>query len=97
MQGEWDKNSYEYQFMGDFYKLCKEFYLPDGNNEYWQKLVNASCALSKKYGNTEFVLNLVLGFVNYAETEFKKKQYGVEKSSNLRVLEELEKVVNEKG
>lgn len=98
MQGDWTKDSYEFQFMGDFYKLCKEFYLPEKNNEYWDKLVKATCGLCNKYGNTPFVLNMTMGFVNYAEEAYKKASYGIEIDRNSEFKKTVEKIIKaEKG
>lgn len=64
---EWTKDSIEYKFMADFYKFCKKYYEVKNTDEYWKELTEESIKLSRKYGDTEFVSNLILGFINYAE------------------------------
>ena len=75
MSGEWSKDSNEYKFMGDFFKFAKEFYVVEPENkEYWDSMVKTASALCEKYGNSEFVLNVVLGFINYTDAEMKKRK-----------------------
>lgn len=96
MSGEWNKESYEFQFMGEFYKLCKEFYIPDDGMEYWDKLIKASCALCNKYNNTDFVTRLTIGFIEYASAEWQKKNYGTPKKPYKDLADALDKFIKEK-
>lgn len=71
------KGSDEFNFMGEFYNFCKKFYEPKDTKKYWSELVAEAESLNKKYGETEFTSELILGFINYAE--FKAKEKGVRK------------------
>lgn len=62
-----EKGTDEYNFMGDFFNLCKKYYKKQGTKEYWDALTSECSALSAKYGGKIFVNELLLGFINYAE------------------------------
>jgi hypothetical protein len=81
MAGNWESDSVEYRFMGDFYKFAKEFYnVEPENKEYWKRLSDTATALCNKYENTDFVVNVVTGYLNYANEVFKKYKIANEKA-----------------
>lgn len=50
----------EAEFMSDFWKFRKKFYLPESTDDYWQELVNAADDLSQKYGNKKYYQDLII-------------------------------------
>jgi len=53
----------EFEFMGNFFKLRKKYYIPEDNAEYWEQLILESNELAKKYNNDYFT-QLILVMVN---------------------------------
>ena len=79
MSGDWNKDSEEYKFMGDFFKFSKKYYVVEPDNaEYWHEMTDESVELCEKYGNTDFVLNVVMGFMNYTSDVANKGKFVVE-------------------
>ena len=49
MRKDLKKGDAEYDLFNDYWKLTKEFNIPEDNDEYWESLINACDALCKKY------------------------------------------------
>ena len=49
------------------WQFFKDFWNPDGTDEFWPKLVAQQEAIWKEFGKTEFVLELTRVFVNEIE------------------------------
>ena len=49
MRKERKKGDAEYDLFNDYWKLTKEFNIPEDNDEYWESLVSAGDACCKKY------------------------------------------------
>ena len=54
------------EFMSDFWKLMKQYWIVENTNQYWQAFISESSALSQKYNN-RLVQKLLAVFVNYQE------------------------------
>lgn len=71
------KDSKEFAFFADFWKLAQEYYIPDDSDEYWEALMTSTMKLEKKYPG-RFYKSLIHGFLDYAEKENKFKLHGEE-------------------
>lgn len=62
------------QFMGEFWKLIKDFYKAEKSVEYWNAYNDACNTLYKKYNKNRLNTLLMLAFL-----QFLAEQYGGEK------------------
>lgn len=69
MQGKFTKESKEFKFMADFYNFCKDHYIVENTQSYWDEVIKAGEELAKKYDNMALATNLVVGFISYAESQ----------------------------
>lgn len=74
MRKDLKKGDEEYDLFNDYWKLMKEFNIPEDNDEYWESLINACDAFCKKY-DTLYARYLVHAFMASRENmlkDFKK-------------------------
>ena len=64
----------EAEFMSDFWKFRKKYYIPEGSDEYWESLCNASDNLAVKYGNNPYFNNLINVCVNEIDRRYRKEK-----------------------
>lgn len=63
-----DKNGVERKMFADFYKMCEEYWTPDGSDDYWNAVVKASDEFNDKYKDLHpMVFQLTLAFVKGLE------------------------------
>ena len=70
MKKELKKGDTEYDLFNDYWKLTKEFNIPEDNDEYWESLINAGNAFCKKY-DSQYAIDLMLAFMASRETMWK--------------------------
>ena len=70
MRKELEKGDTEYDLFNDYWKLTKEFNIPEDNDEYWESLINASNAFCKKY-DSQYAIDLIFAFFTSRETMWK--------------------------
>ena len=70
MRKELKKGDVEYDLFNDYWKLTKEFNIPEDNDEYWESLISAVNEFYKKY-NSQYAKDLVLAFTASRETIWK--------------------------
>ena len=78
------KGSKEWNMMGDFYRLCEDFWIPepierDNPDDYWGQLINAVENFYQKYKGDIFAMNLCLALLNTKEQvsrEVKEAEHG---------------------
>ena len=70
MRKELKKGDTEYELFNDYWKLTKEFNIPEDADEYWESLINAGNAFCKKY-DCQYARDLVLAFITSRETMWK--------------------------
>ena len=70
MRKELKKGDTEYDLFNDYWKLTKEFNIPEDNDEYWESLINAGNAFCKKY-DSQYAIDLVLAFMASREAMLK--------------------------
>ena len=71
MKGDFSKDTMEYKFMADYYAFCRDHYISDNTHDYWDKTLQDANELCAKYKDHEFVVSLVMGFLDYAERSMK--------------------------
>lgn len=62
----------EAEFMTEFWKVAKKYYIPEEGDDYWKSAIDELTELSEKYP-TEFCKCIILGFVKYLEGRFCKE------------------------
>lgn len=63
-----DKNGVERKMFADFYKMCEEYWTPDGSDDYWNAVVKASDEFNDKYKDLHpMVFQLTLAFIKGLE------------------------------
>ena len=70
MRKELKKGDAEYDLFNDYWKLTKEFNIPEDNDEYWESLISAVNEFYKKY-NSQYAKDLVLAFTTSRENMWK--------------------------
>lgn len=61
-----EKCSEEWKMFTDFWKICQQFWEPEDNDEYWEKVIEATGEFHKKYkaNNEIFAKEIALAFVD---------------------------------
>ena len=70
MRKELKKGDMEYDLFNDYWKIVKEYNIPEDADEYWESLINAVNEFYKKY-NSQYAKDLVLAFTTSRETIWK--------------------------
>lgn len=70
MRKELEKGDTEYELFNDYWKIVKEYNIPEDADEYWEGLINASDEFCKKY-DSQYAIDLVLAFMASRETIWK--------------------------
>ena len=63
----------EAEFMTEFWKVAKKYYIPEEGDDYWKSAIDELTELSEKYP-TEFCKCIILGFMKYLEDRFCKER-----------------------
>ena len=61
MRKELKKGDMEYDLFNDFWKIIKEYNIPEDTDEYWTGLIDASNEFAKKY-NCKFAHDIIIAF-----------------------------------
>lgn len=69
-----EKGSEEWLLFMDFWKICQEFWQPEENDEYWEKVIETTSEFHKKYktNNDIFARKIALAFVDTIEEKAKQ-------------------------
>ena len=70
MKKELKKGDTEYEIFNDYWKIVKEYNIPEDADEYWESLINAGNAFCKKY-DSQYAIDLILAFITSRETIWK--------------------------
>ena len=70
MRKELKKGDIEYEIFNDYWKIVKEYNIPEDADEYWESLINAGNAFCNKY-DSQYARDLVLAFITSRETMWK--------------------------
>lgn len=71
-----EKGSEEWQMFREYWALCQQFWEPEDNDEYWEKVIEATGEFHKKYkdNNDLFAKKIALAFIDTIEEKSKQKQ-----------------------
>lgn len=72
MKVKFEKGSEKWQMFVDYYKFIQDYGAPENSDGWWQELIDKSNELCYKYGNQQYVKDLVMAHVN--ELERKEKE-----------------------
>ena len=70
MRKELKKGDMEYDLFNDYWKIVKEYNIPEDADEYWESLISAVNEFYKKY-NSQYAKDLVLAFTTSRENMWK--------------------------
>ena len=70
MKKELKKGDTEYEIFNDYWKIVKEYNIPEDADEYWESLINAGDSFCKKY-DSQYAIDLILAFITSRETMWK--------------------------
>ena len=74
MEQKFSKGSWQWNFFQEYWKFVQKYYIPEDTDEWWEEVDSESKKLKKKYGNTQFVRDLIMAHMN--KLERKSKQNG---------------------
>lgn len=74
MQKTFGKDSDEWKFFGEFWKMIQAYYVPDKSDEYWDSLIEQANQLFNKYKGNLFIYKMIKAFLDYADRALKGEQ-----------------------
>lgn len=66
------KGSEEWMMFMDFWKLCQDYWEPEGNQEYWKNASESVMSFGRKYESMIFARIIALAFMDYLEAKAKQ-------------------------
>lgn len=87
MRGEFEKNSPEFQMVGEIWKILKENFITETKDEYWETLIKQVDDYAKKYEHEkshELATGLGMALLAFLEKKSKKEheQYKPKNTTN---------------
>ena len=72
MEGKFTEDSFPFQMMGDYYKLVKEFWETEENDDYWSKAIDRAEEFRAKYDKQSlgFSGRIALEYLNYLDKKY---------------------------
>lgn len=67
-----------YDMFTTTWRFYKKYADVKDSDEYWEAVVNESSAISKKYGECKFIINLVLAVITELERVYKEMKESAE-------------------
>jgi len=67
MEMQDDRKNFESAFMADYWKLRKRLYNPEDSDTYWNDVVTSTNNLAAKYGEDEYIVQILLANVDDIE------------------------------
>ena len=74
MKVKFEKGSEQWQLFVDYYKFIQDYGAPEDSDDWWQELFTKSTELCYKYGNQQYIRDLVMAHVNELERKAKEKK-----------------------
>lgn len=78
MKRKIEKNSDEWKFFGEFYRMVENFHDPEDNDAYWDELCKEAIRLGETYKG--IAPKLVVAFINYQQELFESQKKEAEKA-----------------
>lgn len=73
------KGSKEWNMMGDFFRICENFWIPpseEESDEYWDEFIKVSEEFSEKYDHNRFATALMVFLMGFKDEEAKEAEHG---------------------
>ena len=74
MEKRFGKGSEEFTMFTDYWQFVQKYYIPEAPDAWWEELIREADKLARKYGNTQFIRDLVLAHVNDVERRWKNAE-----------------------
>ena len=71
MRKELKKGDTEYEIFNDYWKIVKEYNIPEDADEYWESLIYTGDEFVKKY-DCQFAHDIMLAFIGSRDALLKK-------------------------
>ncbi len=74
MEGRFTEDSFPFQMMSDYYKLVKDFWEVEANDEYWDAVIKRAEEFNSKYEKQSlgFSRKISLEYLNYLDRKYKE-------------------------
>lgn len=66
------KTDEEFSILQEFWKILQDFYEPEDNDEYWNKLLDTTIKFEREHPDNLLCMQLILLILNYLEKKMKK-------------------------
>ena len=66
-----NKNSKEWGMFVDYWQFVQKYYIPEPQDKWWEELISEADKLARKYGNTQYIRDLVLAHIHDVERRYK--------------------------
>ncbi len=77
---EVEKYSPEWLMFKDYWILCKKFWIPEDNVEYWDSVIRELSDFYKKYSDEIFAKGLALAFIETLDKKMRQRDSGGQES-----------------
>ena len=71
------KGSEEFIMFADFYKLCEQYWIPEGTDEYWQSYIDAVNEFEKKHVKIKLSRYIGSALSKYLEEKWRNQNANV--------------------
>jgi hypothetical protein len=65
------KETKEWGMFVDYWQFVQKYYIPEPQDEWWEELISEADKLARKYGNTQYIRDLVLAHIHDVERRYK--------------------------
>lgn len=69
---KFEKGASVWQMFNDYWKMCQELWIPEDEDEYWEKVIDLSNEFYKKYQNP-FAKSLAMALVEELDRKWKEQ------------------------
>ena len=73
-EARFSKGSDEWVMFTDFWALCQKYWIPEGGDEYWDRVIKDAGAFCDSHNGHIFARKIAVAFLGYLEEEAKKKK-----------------------
>ena len=65
------KETKEWGMFVDYWQFVQKYYIPEPQDKWWKELISEADKLARKYGNTQYIRDLVLAHIHDVERRYK--------------------------
>ena len=74
MQKKLGKDSEDFNFFAEYWKLYQDFYIPEERETYWQELLDAEDKLLRKYNGNKFLCDIIMAYNTEIERRYREEK-----------------------